>query len=118
MSSSWDSKPRQLAYLKVCFVDSTRFVSHVRSAFNFDQLLEELIIRIHYWPKSIKGYFDELNLDLVISTARILDRNYTLQAKHVIVHTDILVFDAYLEGFCEMPQDLCFASRLPTLETL
>ena len=29
---------------------------------------------------------------------------------------DLLLFDAYLEGFKAMPLDLCFGSRLPTLE--
>ena len=80
--------------------------------------MDQINIRIHYGPKSNKGYFDDFNLDLVVSIARILDRNYTLHAKNVIIETDLLVFDAYLDGFKEMPLDLCFGSRLPTLEQL
>ena len=116
MSSIWDTKLTSLKHLKLCFTDPVRYLQHIRSVFITDTLLDVLQIRIHYYPKSSKGYFEDYNLECVVSIARILDRNYTQHAKKALIETDMLVFDVYLDGFRTMPVDLCFGSRLPTLE--
>lgn len=117
MCQIWETRPSKLKHLKLCFADSGKFNSHVRSSFQTETLLDLLEIRIHFNPKnSTKSFFDDYNLDSVISISRLLDRNYTNFANKVTIEVDYLVFDTYIEGFTAMPLDLCFGSRLPTLE--
>ena len=92
-------------------------MTHVKAAFNVERELETLRIRIHHAPRySNKGWYEDLQLEGLVSITRLLDREYTRKAKDVRIDVDLLVFDAYLAGYEAMPLDLCFGSRLPPVE--
>ena len=119
MANDWNTKFRRLKNLKLSFANSQQFVNHVRTEFPLDNTLETLTVRVHYGPKShSNGYYDDFKLEDVISISRILDRCYTELAKSVTFETDFIVFDSFLKGFSAMPSDLCFGSRVPSIETL